>query len=89
MCKTKTHQERIVTVTTGDATHTGHRKQRWRHRTRRQVDDALAVGPRAGHPLGRALADEQTVAGAADILFTGRSISNGLKRENKRNHHFG
>lgn len=70
-------QERIVTVTTGDATHTGHRKQRWRHRTRRQVDDALAVGPRAGHPLGRALADKQTVAGAADILFAGRSISNG------------
>lgn len=69
-------QERIVTVTAGNAAHAGHRQQRWRHRTRRQVDDAFAVGPRARHPLGRALADQQTIAGAADILFARRSISN-------------
>lgn len=70
-------QERVVTVTAGDAAHARHREQRRRHRARRQIDDALAVGPRTGHPLGRALADEQTVAGTSDVLLARRRIPDG------------
>lgn len=70
-------QERVVTVTAGDAAHARHREQRRRHRARRQIDDALAVGPRTGHPLGRALADEQTVAGTSDVLLARWCIPDG------------
>lgn len=70
-------QERVVTVTAGDAAHARHREQRRRHRARRQIDDALAVGSRTGHPLGRALADEQTVAGTSDVLLARRCIPDG------------
>lgn len=70
-------QERVVTVTAGDAAHARHREQRRRHRARRQIDDALAVGPRAGDPLGRALADEQTVAGTSDVLLARWRVPDG------------
>lgn len=65
----------------GNAAHAGHWEQRRRDRARGQIDDAFAVGPRAGHPLGRALANQQTVARASYILLAGRCISNGLEEE--------
>lgn len=80
-CETRyTYQERVVTVTAGDAAHARHREQRRRHRARRQIDDALAVGPRAGDPLGRALADEQTVAGTSDVLLARWRVPDGLEK---------
>lgn len=70
-------QERVVTVTAGDAAHARHREEGRRHRARRQIDDPLAVGPRTGNPLGRALADEQTVAGTSDVLLARRRVPDG------------
>lgn len=41
---------------------------------RSQIDDAFTVGPWAGYPLGRDLADEQTVTGTAHVLLPYRSV---------------
>lgn len=46
-----------------------------------QIDDALAVLARAGDPLGGGLADQETVARAAYILFAIRSRFDRLKQE--------
>ena len=57
-----------MAVTAGDAAHSRHGGQRGRGRWgRREVDNPLAVRPRASDPLAAALADEETVAGAADV----------------------
>lgn len=42
-----------------------------------QVYYPLTVGPRAGDPLGRDFADEQTVTGTADVLLSSRGVFNG------------
>lgn len=42
-----------------------------------QVYYPLTVGPRAGDPLGGDFADEQTVAGTADVLLSSRGVFNG------------
>jgi len=68
-----------MAVTARDPTHARHGGHRRGHRTRRQVNDPLAVGPGTGDPLRRALADEQAVAWTAHILFARRRISYRLK----------
>ncbi len=77
-------QKRIVAMRTGHPTHSRHIIRRhgaaatgWRARAGRQVDDALAVGPRTRDPLRGSLADEQTVAGTADIFAARRRVADG------------
>lgn len=76
-----THKESVMAVAASDSTHARHRGHGWGDRARRQVDDPLAVGPGAGNSLGGALADEQAVARAPNVLFARRSISNRLKNK--------
>lgn len=59
---------------TADPAHAGHRENGRCHRTRCQIDDSLAIRPRARDSLRRALADEQAVAGTAYVFLSGRSI---------------
>lgn len=73
-----THEKRVVTVGARDAAHARHRRHRRRHGTRRQIDDALAIWPRTRDALRRTLADQQTVARTAHVLFAGRCVSDGL-----------
>ena len=64
----RVEEEGVVAVTAGDAAHSRHGGQRGRGRWgRREVDNPLAVRPRACDPLAAALADKETVAGAADV----------------------
>lgn len=68
-------QESVAAVSTGDP-----RSGRLRVRAGRtgvdwtQVYYPLTVWPGAGDPLGGDFADEQTVAGAADIFLPSRSV---------------
>lgn len=39
------------------------------------------VRPGTGDPLGRDFADEETIAGAANVLLPCRGVLNGLQRE--------
>ena len=48
----------------------------WRTR-RREADDSLAVGPRAGDALAGVLTDEEAVARAADVLPAGGGVADG------------
>lgn len=64
-----------MTVDAGDTTQAGLRGHGRCDRARGQVDDPLAVGPRAGDALRRRLADQQTVAWTAHVLLAGRRIS--------------
>jgi len=71
----RVEQERVVTVSTRDPTHTRHVGKRGRgRRGGSEVDNSLAVGPWASNSLAAALADEETVAGTPDILAAWRSI---------------
>lgn len=75
-----THQERIVTVGAGDSAHSRHGCNRWRHRTWRQVDYALAVWSGTSNSLRRTLAYQEAVTRAADIFFARWCISNRLEK---------
>ena len=75
-------QKSIVAMCACHPTHSRHiiRRHRaaaagWRARAWRQVDDALAVGPRTRDPLGCSLADEQTIAGTADVFAARRRVT--------------
>ena len=71
-------EESVVTVSTGHPAHPGHIGQRGRGgRGGGQVDDPLAVGPRAGDPLAGALTDEEAVTGTPHVLPAGGSVSDG------------
>lgn len=74
-----THKESVMAVAASDSAHARHCGHGRGDRARREVYDPLAVGPGAGNSLGRALADEQAVARAPNVLFAGRCISNRLK----------
>lgn len=69
-----THQERITAMTTGHPAHPWHGGNGRCHWTGRQIDDPLAGRPGTGNPLRGGLADEQTVARTAHVLFAGRCI---------------
>lgn len=92
--RSDTHQKCIMAMPACHTTHSWHCWHRWSNRRWRKVDDALAIGPGTGDPLWGALADEQTIAGTSNVLFTGRRVSNRLWGETGEttflwNHHEG
>jgi hypothetical protein len=78
-----THKESVMAVAASDSAHARHGGHGRGDRARREVDDPLAIGPGTGNSLGRALADEQAVARAPNVLFAGRCISNRLKNDSR------
>lgn len=71
-------QEGVAAVSTGDpgpgwlGVRTGRTRMNWT-----QIDYPLTIWPGTGNPLGGDFADEQTVAGAANVLLPCWGVLNG------------
>lgn len=70
-------------MSTWNSAHSWHCWDRRCNWARCKVNNSLAIWPRASDPLGRTFANKQAITRTAHILFSGWSVSDGLKKKIK------
>lgn len=71
-------------MATRNATHSRHRRHRWRNWAWRQINNSFAIRPWTGNALRWTFADQQTIAWAAHVFFARRCIPNGLSNRKQQ-----